>query len=377
MLWVYQSVFQSPYVYEDRPAELMSWQGFHEEVVNLAWRHPTRFVTHLSFLATHSSSPATDHVGNVALHAANVGLLAAVIAPTVGEPLALAAAALFALHPVQTEAVAYAASRSDLLVGLGILLALYGAQARRWSLLLAGVVLAALSKETGLMALPLALLWLAHAGQAYPSRRVLLASGAIIATCVLGFARQFGNVLAGPDEVSAHLTMLWRLLALVVWPVGLSIDHSWLWITPKVAAFGAIAWLGVLWLAGLHRRSWLAFGLVWALVAVLPRLLAHDAEPLHEHHLYGPMIGLSIGLTGVWPVVVGSCRYWLRALKCWGFGHAWLAPDQHWCMRCRCNESFASGSWIARQVWIRRTDPKPDLSSERAKRYATYKESHA
>ena len=141
------------------------------------------------------------------------------------------------------------------------------------------------------MALPLALLWAWRSGWAFPSRRVLLVACGLLAVLAAGLMRQFGWLIAGPDEVSAHLTMLWRLLALVVVPVGLTVDHSWAWITPKVAAFGALAWLGVLWAS---RATWLGFAALWVLVALLPRLLAHDAEGLHEHHLYGPMIGLSV-----------------------------------------------------------------------------------
>jgi hypothetical protein len=226
------------------------------------------------------------------------------------------------------------------------------------------------------MALPLALLWIWQTGRAMPSRRVIFTSVTVLLVLVLGIALEFPGILAGPDEASVHATMLWRLLALVVWPVGLTIDHDWLWVTSKLAAFGAMAWFGVVYRAWL-RPTLLSFALVWPLVALLPRLFAHEAEPLHEHHLYGPMIGLSLGVAGCWPVVVGSCHYWLRCVKCAAYGHAWLAPDQHWCMRCRRNESFASGGWIARQAWIQHTDPRPSLPTERAARYARFKEHHA
>lgn len=357
---VYHASLSSPYVYETtRWASdfFRPWQGWRDEAV-FAWHYPTRTVTHLSFLAAHAVSvqPWADHGANLLVHSMNIMLLIAVALPTVGAVGALSAAALFALHPIQTEAVAYASSRPDLLVVSGVLLACLGMTVRRGGLLLlsAGMVIAGLSKETGLMALPLALLWSHQTGGARPSRRVLLASLGICALIFAGLVRQFGWLIAGPDEISAHLAMFARLLWLICWPVGQSIDHAWGWITPKTAAFVTMGWIAALWWIWLHPRRWLGFGLLWALLAVLPRLLAHDAEPLHEHHLYGPMVGMSLALPLAlvewWAPALGTVLYWLRATKCALVGHAWVLPQRHRCMRCRLDASVSDPRWLARRA---------------------------
>lgn len=382
---LYLPTLSAGYVYEDRPEPAFAehWGGFRAEV-SLLVHHPTRTASRWSFIATGRRSHA-DRTLNLSLHLFNTGLLVLVVLPTLGAVTAFGAAALFALHPVQAEAVAYVSSRPDLLVGTGILIALIGVTYGQAWLMLCGAGLAALSKETGVMALPLALAWAWQTGRPFPSRRALLSTGAIVGLLTGGIAWQFGvGVIAGPDEVSAHLGMLSRLLTLVAWPAGLTMDHSWVWLTPRIAALGTIAWLMVLWAAAVYPRSWLAFGLLWALLALLPRLLAHDAEPLHEHHLYGPMLGLSVGVTAWvmarWWVVAGTLGYYARVAKCAIVGHSWLAPDRHWCMRCQRNEILEYGGWIARQVWMMKAKASamPDLKRERDARYARFtEETHA
>src|SRR5437016_2317995 len=71
--------------------------------------------------------PWAFHLTNVALHALNAGLVFAVLRRLVTEDdgrAALAGALLFALHPVQSEAVAWASETKDLLSALFSLLAI-------------------------------------------------------------------------------------------------------------------------------------------------------------------------------------------------------------------------------------------------------------
>src|SRR5207249_3699276 len=71
--------------------------------------------------------PWAFHLTNVALHVLNAGLVFAVLRRLVTEDdgrAALAGALLFALHPVQSEAVAWASETKDLLSALFSLLAI-------------------------------------------------------------------------------------------------------------------------------------------------------------------------------------------------------------------------------------------------------------
>ncbi len=109
--------------------------------------------------------PAPYHLVNVVLHAATAVALWWFIRPLVGARwVATVAALIFALHPIQLEAVSLVIQRKTLLSGLFVLLALiayqHWCQRRRWpayALSLLAFVAAAAAKPTA-VTLPLVLL---------------------------------------------------------------------------------------------------------------------------------------------------------------------------------------------------------------------------
>lgn len=133
--------------------------GFYRPIVNLSL-----WVDH----KIAAFFPPAFHLSNVLLHAANTLLvfrLARLILPEL--PAAVAGAALFALHPVHVESVAFVAGRTDLWAAFFALLSAgaflkdrLGGVPSRWSRLVWGsgcLVLGALSKEVALL-LPVVLL---------------------------------------------------------------------------------------------------------------------------------------------------------------------------------------------------------------------------
>src|SRR5262249_41124129 len=110
------------------------------------------------------------HLVNLLLHV-GCSLAALALFRRLGMAAAAAtiAAALFAVHPVTTEAVANVAGRADLLAALGVLLgvlcharalAARGRARLAWDAALVGAsVLAVFSKESGIVLLPLLIAW--------------------------------------------------------------------------------------------------------------------------------------------------------------------------------------------------------------------------
>jgi tetratricopeptide (TPR) repeat protein len=89
----------------------------------LGW-HPVAWVSHMADVTLFGEGPAGPHLINVALHTANVGLLFWLLATmTAAFWRSAFVAALFALHPLHVESVAWISERKGLLSALFALLA--------------------------------------------------------------------------------------------------------------------------------------------------------------------------------------------------------------------------------------------------------------
>jgi hypothetical protein len=119
--------------------------------------------------------PLWFHLVNVLLHGLVAALVVVFVRATLCDPFAgLAAGFLFAAHPVHVEAVQWIAGRAELLVALLVLAGLaatllpspirFGTDRLRTILLVGAACLAVLSKEHGILALPLAILALLYLG---------------------------------------------------------------------------------------------------------------------------------------------------------------------------------------------------------------------
>ena len=221
-----------------------------------------RPLTILSFLFNHAilgngSDPAGYHWLNFLLHAAAVLLLfelARRLFAEVGLLPAFLAAALWAVHPIGTEAVANLAGRADLLAAVFLLaaLVLYTRPRRTrftpvylFFLALAG----ALSKETAFVLPALLLLcdlsltaggssssakpnprWPSYAAVLAALAAVLLIRRAIFASQPWPQTEFLDNPLRAAGFFAARLTalkILGRDLSWLVWPAHLSFDYSY------------------------------------------------------------------------------------------------------------------------------------------------------
>jgi tetratricopeptide (TPR) repeat protein len=98
-----------------------------------AWL-PFTWLSHMAVASLFGGDPGAHHLANVLLHLANTLLLFAVLRSTTGAPWRSAfAAALFAVHPLHVESVAWVTARKDVLSTFFLFLALreYGGYARR------------------------------------------------------------------------------------------------------------------------------------------------------------------------------------------------------------------------------------------------------
>ncbi len=265
------------------------------------------------------AGPAGFRILNLAIHAANAVLVFALLRSR-SAPAALIAAAVFALAPVQTEAVTYISGRSSSLSALFCLVALLSWQqaGRRPLLHVLGVACYAIAltvKETAIV-LPLAIvLW--HSTQSSdhpvpanrwrtPERRALVAYS-VVACAALAAAflsstythlfltsvqtRSVVDNLALQARAWGFLLLeLFRLSALTADPTPRDL--------PGDTAIGTILW-SLFWLA-LAAVAWIrrrenpegAFAILWFYLWLLPtNSLLPRLDVANDRQLYLALIG--------------------------------------------------------------------------------------
>ena len=134
--YVYAPVRSHPFLYYDDQDYVIDnphiKQGFNLESVQWAFTryangnwHPLTWLSHILDYKMFGLNPAGHHVVNLLLHLVNVALLFWVLWRATGYAgRSLMVAALFALHPINVESVAWVAERKNLLSMFFFLLAL-------------------------------------------------------------------------------------------------------------------------------------------------------------------------------------------------------------------------------------------------------------
>jgi tetratricopeptide (TPR) repeat protein len=336
-LWTFWGCLANPFHFDDELI-LHSPQVTHPgDPISLVQWSQLRQLTYLSFFLNYylgGTEPSGYHLFNLLIHIANV-LGMYVLAWLLirrdehsnfeSRVLPFAAASIFALHPIQSEAVNYVYQRSAPLAAffvIGALCAFLWAQRFRdfhpvgW-LVVPFFVLALAGKESALI-LPLVLvayLWVhARDGLAFKTslRRIrwLLISLGIMMLAGGGWALYFllrqGERTAGlgvtkitPFEyLTSQIHVIVAYLRLVIWPAGLSADHD----VPLVSWSSPSTWLSLLLLAGLlafafwlrKRAPMASFLILGFFIFLAPTSsLVPSADLMFEHRLYLPMIAAS------------------------------------------------------------------------------------
>lgn len=214
-------------------------------------------------------------------------------------------AALFALHPVQTESVLYIYQQSTLLAAVFCLLSLNCWIRGRHLPALLLVLPAVAAKETALV-LPFAF-WLADGclrGRWRPTGWTLAALAGSIAVGTLALLSGWpqGDPTVGGSRL-AYLAAQSPVFALylqrVLFPVNLNLDPD----VPLPPDLLRISWwLSLVLLAGLGTAlAWICrrqpavgfWGLLFPLFLLPASSLVPSQDPMSEHRLYLPMVGIA------------------------------------------------------------------------------------
>jgi tetratricopeptide (TPR) repeat protein len=336
-----QNVSENPAVQQGLSAKAVGWAFTHAQGCN--WI-PLTTLSHILDCQLFGLRAGGHHLVNVLIHAATAVLLFLALRQMTGSLWRSAfVAAVFAVHPLRAESVAWVSERKDVLSGLFFMLAIgaYVRQARQPSR--AGPVVVFLMFALGLMAksmvatLPFVLLLLDY----WPLGRLrnrqdflrlvrekiplfALAAGACVAAALVP-----GLVITGADR----LPLLERIgnaavsyvvyLGQTVFPAGLAIPYP----NPPngqppgkvclaLVALAAISAGVMMWR---KKRPCLLTGWLWYLGMLLPviGIVPISADAAHaDRYTYLPGIGLALAVT--WAVADGSASWKHRRLALGG-----------------------------------------------------------
>jgi protein O-mannosyl-transferase len=327
--WAYGPALHGPFVFDD--AALPYYLPNFPNALS-AWIHGVRPLLMFTYWINYqlSKDPFSFHVFNVILHALNSILIFVIVrklARTSDDLLPAFAAAVFLLHPIQTEAVSYIASRSEdlsvmfFLSALAVFLHGYdrpaGLSYGRALAVLALFAAAVATKEHTLVLPALLLLtdyyW--NPGFSLSGVRrnwrlyVPLAVGGGVGLAwvakVLAHAPSAGFGIQGLTWYQYFFTecrAFFVYLRLLVFPAGQNLDYDFP-ISHNLLEHGAIFGLaGLLLLAGaaiyFRRRYPLAsYGFLAYLLLMAPTSsFVPIKDPVAERRMYLPMIGILLVL---------------------------------------------------------------------------------
>ena len=228
------------------------------------------------------------------------------------ETIALAAAALWLLQPLHTQAVTYVSQRTESLMGLFYLLTLYAfirgviAASRGWLLVAVVSCFAGMATKEGMVTVPVVVLlydfvflsgsvvtawrrrWLVYAGLA--SSWILLA---VLMSGLRGRGVGFGLGMSGWSYLLIECRAIMHYLSLSLWPAPLVFDYGvdlgrpgW---TEALSAV-ALAGFGVGTIAALWRRPAAGFLAAWFLITLAPTssVVPIPLQPVSENRVYVP-----------------------------------------------------------------------------------------
>ena len=310
-----------------------------------------RPLLNLSFALNHAvggTSVRGYHAANLAIHVAATLLLFGFVRRTLESAplrarfgpravgLAAAVAAVWSLHPLQTESVTYIVQRAESLAGMFLLLALYafargtapGPRAGRWfAVAVAACVLGTATKEIVAAAPLLAFCWdraFVSGGWRAAWRRHgrihlalaaswLLLAGLVAATDGRGGTAGFGAGITPWTYALTQCRALATYLGLAVWPYPLVFDygpgverHLGAVLPQALAVCALLAGAG--W--AVVRRPALGFVGAWFFVLLAPSssFVPIVTQTMAEHRLYLPLAapvallvlgGAAVGARGV------------------------------------------------------------------------------
>jgi tetratricopeptide (TPR) repeat protein len=301
--------------------------------------HPVTWLSHLLDVTLFGLDAGAHHLMSVALHAANTLMLFWVFRRILGDAgRSLAIAAIFAVHPLHVESVAWVAERKDVLSSFFMLAALW-AYARyverpswpRYGAVAAGFALALMAKPM-VVTFPAMLLLLDYwpfgrSARTAPARETwrwlivekvpLLFMAVADSAVTVGLQARVGamaslQALPAATRASHALVSYVAYAGQAIWPAHLAAFYPQVPVAPGLVVLAVVTIVGmsVAAIACRERCPYVFVGWFWYLFGLAPVIgfLQAGEQARADRFMYIPLIGLAL-------IVVCGSEDLLKALK--------------------------------------------------------------
>jgi protein O-mannosyl-transferase len=327
------------------------WAFTHAHAGN--W-HPVTSLSHMLDCQMYGLDAGGHHLTNVLLHTLAVVLLFLLLRQTTGALWRSAfVAAVFAIHPLRVESVAWVAERKDVLSGVFFMLTLLayaryavGERSLRRYLLVALCFALGLMAKPMLVTLPCVLLLLDYwplcrfgshssrndtaiarrstfprlVAEKLPLFLLTLISSLLTWRAQQAFVRTTTEIpllLRAENAVVSCVRYLQQLL----WPTDLAPFYPHPQAVPLLSVIAALALLAAISAVVLYfgrRLPYLITGWGWYLVMLLPviGLIQVGEQAMADRYTYLPHIGIVLALTWTVGGVTAGARLWQRSVAC-------------------------------------------------------------
>lgn len=292
------------------------WAGRSDDAGFVSFFRPMHTLLSVLDYQVWGLNPFGFHLSNALVHLFNTIFLFFLALRLTGKRIpSLAAASIFAVHPVHTESVSFISARVDLLAAAFMMPSFYlymnsGKEALSWRYLasLALFWLAMFSKEMAVM-LPVLLsvyswIYEERGGRFKKAVPFFLLLGAYIAYRIFGLETFAGQQQLRADVVTLASTAaaaVFDYMRLLVFPYPLKAYYTITWYGPgslkALAGFAVLISAAVLFfILYMSRRKTAAYSLAWTFIALAPvmNIGALGEFSIAERYLYIPSIGFSI-----------------------------------------------------------------------------------
>ncbi len=389
-----QYITQNPRVQSGLTAQNIRWAFTTGHASN--W-HPLTWLSHMLDCQLFGLNSGGPHLVNALFHIANTLLLFGLLRRLTGAVWRSAfVAALFALHPMHVESVAWVAERKDVLSAFFGLLTLlvWCSYVRtpfwpRYALALFLFTLGLMSKPM-LVTLPLLMLLLDF----WPLRRAqtdkplhgfvplviekLPFFALALVSCVITFLVQKaggavmrGDMISPGKRVANAVVSYVRYLGKLLWPQNMAVVYPYPAHIPGWQIAGAallLAAITIVAVCSAPRWPWLIVGWLWFVISLVPviGLVQVGVQSMADRYTYLPAIGFFLMLTwttaeafAAWPfakpvlaaiaaAVLAACfvvsshqlQYWRTSFAL--FSHALELNPNNAVAHCNLGQAFAA-----------------------------------